>query len=432
MTGIKRLAKQIKASDGLSHHESLNRASKVAGFTNFRHAQKHLPDLARSPVKAGHDVYLTTYWRDNKTNGTGRETLVISLESPWTELLSPAELRSARGLGTFISEGPDHLCQRGVARSQEVARESVCHAARTLQFVAATRLRPSSGYCRAYPKGNADNKVPGQDHACVWFDDKKRYLIADEPYEQSVELKRAARNAWRQLHGYNEEISAWPGMHSPFGGTRLYLLSDNVKGVPLGPVIKALERLPTPYSSSDWKGESAPRFPYFVSPGSVGKNTNPVVRRVKTGIHTSTKKPATAGYVQTFVGPRRRPNGQMPISAHREVGRLLKEVLVASYYRKRVYNRVNAVRSDLDEWTMREYDRSALSDEEFGDLYYHESGVSPRRITEGLAAQCIANLQKARELMQKHYPECAPLRRLLGFLDDGEKALRTWVSKASD
>jgi len=32
-----------------------------------------------------------------------------------------------------------------------------------------------------------------------------------------------------------------------------------------------------------------------------------------------------------------------------EVGRLLKSVLVTTYHRKGVYNRVNAIRSELDE-----------------------------------------------------------------------------------
>lgn len=426
MTGIKRLANQIKAAHGLSHGESLKRASMAAGYANFRHAQNSLPD--KPPVRSSHQVYLTAYWRDNETGTSGRETLVISLRSPWTDLLSRTELSSARGLENFRSEGPDHLCRRNVVRSQGTARESVCHAARTLQFVEATRLRPSSGYSRAYPKRNGNNNVPGQDHVCVWFDNEKRYLIADEPYEQSIELKRELRSAWCKTHGYNEQKPSWSGMHYPFGGTRLYLLSDAVKGVPLGPVVKALERLPAPYSSSEWKGKSAPRLPYFVSPGSVEKNNAPPPPRPKPSARAEKEKSKTLEYIQTLVGPRRRPNGKMPIQVHREVGRLLKEVLIATHYRKSVYNRVDSVRSDLDEWTMREYDRSALPDEEFFDLYYHESGDSPRKSSTESVEHCIANLQRTKELILMHYPDCAPLRRLLKLLDESDKGLWTWAS----
>jgi len=45
----------------------------------------------------------------------------------------------------------------------------------------------------------------------------------------------------------------------------------------------------------------------------------------------------TLGYIRTLVGPQRRPNGKMPISVHKEVGRLLKEIYAATYYRKGVY-----------------------------------------------------------------------------------------------
>lgn len=57
----------------------------------------------------------------------------------------------------------------------------------------------------------------------------------------------------------------------------------------------------------------------------------------------------------------------------RQGSELLKSVLVASFHRKGVYNRVDGIRSELDEWTMREYNRAELPSEVFFDLYYHES-----------------------------------------------------------
>ena len=427
MTGIKRLARQLKAAQGLSYSDALTQASKAAGFTNFRHAQKALPDLPKVQGRADHDVYLTAYWREGGSGQSGRETLVIRLPRRWTDLLSSAELRSARGLENFSPEGSDHLSRRQVVRSQNAARESVCHAARTLQFVAATGLRPSSGYCRAYPKGDPNNKVPGQDHVCIWFDANKRYLIADEPYEQAVCSKHEMRRVWCQTNGYSEEKPSWPGMHNPFGGTRLFLVSNKEKGVPLGPIIKALEGLPTPHSSLDWKGDSKPRLPYFMSPGSVAKGKI-APTATKSTVRDTGIRHATLGYTQTLVGPRRRPNGRMPVAVHRDVGSLLKEVLVTAYFRKSVYSRLNSVRSDLDEWTMREYDHSALPDEEFFNLYYHEIGDSPRRINPEIAERCVTKLQRVHMLIQQHYPDCAPLRRLRKLLTEAEKALRAWGS----
>ena len=118
----------------------------------------------------------------------------------------------------------------------------------------------------------------------------------------------------------------------------------------------------------------------------------------------------------------------MPVAVQREVGSLLKEVLVTAYFRKSVYSGLNSVRSDLDEWTMREYDRSALPDEEFFNLYYHEIGDSPRRINPEIAERCVTKLQRVHMLIQQHYPDCAPLRRLRKLLTEAEKALRAWGS----
>ncbi len=428
MTGIKRLAKQIKAAQGLSHSESLDCASVAAGYQNFRHAQTALSRLS-PPAEATpiYRLFLTAYWRNRKAGTTGRETLTIALSAPWSDLLSRSEIKLARGMEDFVPEGPDHLSKRHIADSQSNAREAVCHAARTLQFVAATRLRPSRGYSRAYPKGDVDNRMPGQDHVCVWFDQGKRYLIADEPYERVVNLRRQERATWCQANGYTELKLSWPGMHNPFGGTRLYLISNTAKGVPLEPLSKILDQLPMPYSASDWKGESASRFPYFVSPGAIDEDSKVKISKKAAKVRSPDGKFATVQYIQTFVGPRRRPNGKMPIETHKEVGRLLKEVLVVCYHRKGAYNRVNSVRSDLDEWAMREYDRAALPDDEFFHLYYHEQGSSSRKITADQAQHCSASLRKVGETLIKHYPDSAPLRRIIKFLSGSAKAINAWA-----
>lgn len=429
LEGIKRLATSIKREKGIKHLQALDDAAQRAGFQNIRHAQNSLKD--KQPLFR---IFLTAYWRDRKAATSGRETLVISLSAQWTDLLTPAELKSARGLGVFRSEGPDHLVASTVRQSQSAAREIVCHAARTLQFVAATRLRPSSGYTRAYPKGNTDNRVPGQDHVCVWFDDQKRYLIADEPYSDTVEPKREERARWCRRHGYTELQSSWPGMHSPDGGTTLYLLSNDKNGVPLVPVITVLNKLPALYLASNWEGESAPTLPYFVSPGTVAKAKAESVAKAKEKAKPTARKPSgprnTVGYVWTFVGPQRRPKARMPIAAHAEVGRLLKSVLAISHRRKGVYNRVDAIRSELDEWTQREYSAAELSNEEFFDLYYHEGRApkDPRSLSPEEQARHIESLMQVKRTLAKHYPDCAPLRAMLKRADAAITSLGNWTS----
>lgn len=65
-----------------------------------------------------------------------------------------------------------------------------------------------------------------------------------------------------QRHGYREMKADWLGMHNPYGGTRLFLVADSTRGVPLDPLIEVLNRLPAP-PPPRIGGESA-RSPYFV------------------------------------------------------------------------------------------------------------------------------------------------------------------------
>ncbi len=431
LEGIRRLATSIKREQGIKHLLAMDEAARRAGFQNLRHAQKSLEGRKAANKPPVFRVFLTAYWRNREAATSGRETLAIDLSAPWPDLLKPTELRSARGLGNFLPEGPDHLAARQLLRSQDGAREAVCHAARTLQFVAATQLRPSSGYTRAYPKGKAGKQVPGQDHVCVWFDGQRRYLIADEPYEEAVQRHRSERASWNLSNGYTELKSSWSGMHYPDGGTRLYLLSHKDNGVPLEPIIKALDKLPAPYSAFDWKGVSAPRQPYFLSPGSITKNEAEAVAKEKTTL--AQRKPSgprnTIGYVWTMVGPQRRPNGRMPLEAHAEVGRLLKSVLAVTHRRKGVYNRVDAIRSELDEWVQREYNRDELPDDEFFDFYYREAPVptSPHSLPPEEQVHCTDSLVWVKTTLAKHYPECVPLRAMLKRADAAITSLQTWA-----
>lgn len=153
-------------------------------------------------------------------------------------------------------------------------------------------------------------------------------------------------------------------------------------------------------------------LPFFVSPGAVAKlataKEKPPAARKPAGPRNS------VGYVQTFVGPQRRPKARMPIDAHAEVGRLLKSVLTATYHRKGVYKRVNAIRSELDEWTQREYNHAELPNEQFFELYNHESGSTfERALSEAARARHGMSLTEAKKILTQHYPDCPPLRSLL-------------------
>lgn len=437
ISGIKRLAKHIKVAKGISHSEALNQAATAAGHQNFRHAQRILTNVSQpalAPRAATYPMFITAYWRDPRDKTSGRETLRIELSAPWEELLKSSELDAARGLAGFAGRGPDHLEKRHTIDRQERARESVCHAARTLQFVAATKLRPSRGYSRAYPKGDPySSPLPGQDHVCVWFDQEKRYLIADEPYGSAYDRTSDARKDWCKKYEYVEKQVEWTGMHYPrdVDGTRLYLVANQDKGPPLEPLVKALNQLPAPPVADNWQGESAPRVPYVVSPGAIAKRTEAEAaakEKIKQKTSKLSGKRTTVGYTWTLVGPQRRPNAKMPIEAHAEVGRLLKSVLVESYHRKGVHKRVDAIRSELDEWTQREYSYAELPNEQFFDLYYHEKlpRISRRSLPKDERERHVESLAQVKRMLSEHYPDCAPLRAMLKRADAAISSLQSW------
>ncbi|MNY61167.1 hypothetical protein D3C86_1978170 [compost metagenome] len=58
--------------------------------------------------------------------------------------------------------------------------------------------------------------------------------------------------------------------------------------------------------------------PFFVSPGAIAK-AEAAKNKLKVPRSSSSQR-NSVGYVQTFVGPQRRPKGRMPIEMHAECG----------------------------------------------------------------------------------------------------------------
>lgn len=421
--GIKRLAKSIKATQGIQHASALDEAARLAGFQNFKQARNELETKSPPPK---HRIFLTAYWNNRKRGESGRETLVIELSVPWGDLITPLQFKHHRALSPFRADGPDHLTTNLRLQEQSHARRAVCALARTLHFMDATKLRPSRGYSRALPKGDWRNAIPGHDHYSLWYQpETKRYLFVDEPYEPAAQSHREAREAWARMHGFFVIKPTWAGMYAPDVGSRLYLVSDETKGVALPPIVAALDRLPPAMVEEMWNGVSAPMTPTFVSPGSMTKAV-PISSKPKKIIKSGGQRNSVE-YIRTFVGPSRRPKIRMPIAGHSEVGRLLQSVSLATFYRKGVYNRINAIRSELDDWAQAEYDHAELPNEQFFRLYYGESGGNPSRsLTDGERDAHLGSLRQVKVILSQHYPDCPPLRSLLAKIDSAIGSLDSW------
>ncbi len=141
-------------------------------------------------------------------------------------------------------------------------------------------------------------------------------------------------------------------------------------------------------------------------------------------------QPATISY-QMFPmrKPLRRPNARMSIAAHQAVGKLLQEVIAASYYRKSVSNAVGIVRSDLDYWVQKEYpDHKEMPNEVFFEMYYRgvKSPEPERILPDAMHVRLVENLRQVQELLSQHYHPCAPIAEMQKRLDKAINALDRW------
>lgn len=420
--GIKQLAKRLKRADGLQHAAALDKASRSAGFENYKHALRRLDDTV-GPPRPVHELYISVPWRDRANNTAGCEILKMLIGKPLDALISQAQSKAARGLSAMRREGSDHLADMYTASSQQAARKEACAVARTIQFVEATGLVPSKAK-RSFPRGQFQNRMPGSDHDTAWFDPvAKAYICANEPYSRGDVT--AEQQQWAAHHGWAIAASPWKGMYSPDGGSALFLAADTSKGYSLGPIISKLANAPAPIVVADWDGVSKPVLPQFISPGRLAEIN------ARAAAPKSEQRPRgtnnTVEYSMVLSGTQLRPKARMPVEGHKAVGRLLKSVLIGTRQRAGVHRRVDAIRCELDNWVQCEYKRNELSDQVFFDLYYHELAKD-----DPLAAvpvgwdRHIASLAEVAATLTCYYPECPPLRVLLKKADLAIASLRAW------
>lgn len=411
--GIKRLAKAISKRDAISHTKALDSASQVSGFGNFQHARRSLSNRSAGAA-ARHAVYVSTFWRDSETRNSGRETIRVFISKPLDELIKPTQYRYAHKLGRFRRHAADHVIDEYRPDSASAALARACGAARVLQFMDITGLRPSKA--RVEPREGYSARLPGSDHGSTWYDPvAKHHVEADEPYAGSALSKLAEREAWARKHNWSLARPEWAGMYYPEGGSELFLYADASKGYSLDGLLKALSRAPAAIVPENCDRIAIDAHAPFVTPGEQSATE---AKQAKT-LHRKAPSPrgpkTTVEYRLPLSGKlRRRPKAAMRVEAHARIGSLLKGVLVDMRARTGVYKRVDAVRSELDDWVQCEHDRQAMPDAVFFDLYYGENstGGKPKA-----GEQHIKNLRLAQSMLIQHYPDCAPLRALMGKID---------------
>lgn len=408
--GIKQLAKKIKRERNITHTQSLDLASSQAGFENFVHARRQL--VPGMPVQ-GHSIFLTAYWADK--GDMGRETLTVKLSMPLLSIGTRRQVTGTRALKRLKVDADDHLEMIDIVGGQEYARREICQASRELAFMAATGLVP--GNYRAKSVRDRIGKLPGHDHRTSWLDKNTNTEVeCDEPYNDGL-LEQ--RKAWLGMKGLSIVQPAWPGMYLPSNAT-LYMVAEDESY--LQELARRLEVSALPHEET-WTGESADFRDTFVSPARAKSEVRKRARSLpvtKQTVRNGARPYAMAPFGRTVEW---RPDGRLPIKAHREISGLIKALSYHHLLPARDMAGLVEARVVLDDWVQLEYGRKELSDDAFHELYYGSASDLPHGMNPVLA------VGKIRSLLQKGYPDCPPVRRMLRRLATLERKYEARASR---
>ena len=413
LDGVKSLAAQLRKEQGIQHSIALDLAAKAANCANFRNAKHTLP--SRGTALEHPYVLLTIYWCDRKQRYlSGRETLKIVLSKPVLDICGKSALKNVRGFGNLRMVAADHFVCDDLAQTQTYARQRLCTAERSLRFIEHTGLRPSRDYRKAYPDSSANEKLPDSDHVSSWVDPASgQFILIDEPYTGVP--NEAKRAAWAAKAGWRVAKTSWPGMYYPHN-CDLYVATDGRSGYDLDALVKKIEAMAAPLVEEDWSGESSLSWDTLVSPMAT---TSQDIRRARCrGTIYPAASTTSVPYSYNFGSRQRRPAGELGVEGHIEVGRIIKAILSSKQSPYGVYQRMNSLRSTLEDWMGLEIGPGQLEGPEFYDVYYHEAeGDDPYQKRAESRTAIVAMLGELKQKLQCAYPDCAPLRRQLQRID---------------
>ncbi len=422
LDGIKRLANQIKKSEGMRHHQALDVAAQAASYECFRHAQNMLSGAKHQSFRdQGQELFLTIYWDDRDSPSIGRETLRIQLSKSLSELCPKSDWRNTRSLTWFRLVADDHLVSDDLSQSQEFARRMICSAVRELRFMEATGLRPSAEPYMRGTDGDPADKLPRRDHVTRWKDPNSgQSIVVDEPYMDAIVDED--RQAWADHHNWHLAAAKWPGMYFP-NHCSMFVATDASAGYDFEGLMRKIDAIPAPVTDEDWSGVSVRNHETFCSPLAITPNDKRRAKAKGTIYRFSSKTTVPLGHYSP--NNKRKPNAVMPIPSHQKVGRMLKAILHSSARPWSVYTRINTLRSELEDWLSFECGKEHLQGPEFFDVYYRDIEDDDIYVQKASTPQGIIELLNAvKKELEKFYPDCAPLRKSSQRIDTSIKLIR--------
>lgn len=404
--GIKRLAKQLKKSGSMAHHDALDSAARQASFQNYTHA---INELSKEGSKVCASVFFVAYWFTSKPYRLGREVLEVPLSTPLNEVVSPNELKRAKYIDQFRLAASDLLVGDHISRSQKSAREKICAAARALKFMEATGLRPGQDQLAMYPCKDLSLALPHSDHVSHWYDPLNgQNILVDEPYLKPEVT--GVRASWASKHNWFLEAVSWPGIYFP-GESHLFVFADASTGYDFEKLINKINSLSYCETAENWNGMSEKGHAPFISPKSLTPQEKKNAVSRGTILRVSSNKTIP---VRSWNSPynERRPNSSMTIEQHLLVARMIKALQSSSQIALQINNLLSSVKSKLEDWFYLEHPKEET--DKF-DLFYYSGSSSDEPFVARVSTidGCTQVLNELKGVLVEAYVDCAPLRQLI-------------------
>lgn len=232
-TGLKHLAHGLKKHRDLTQSEAMEHAAVLAGYRNLREAQL---TFGETPAPS---VLITAHFCDEVGPKT-LETRIQLSQNPGS-FVSQNDLTICDRFARFVLVGEDHIEAEFSHVSESYVRQRIAQAGRTIQFMDATGLKPSTEEIYGHPTFSKAQRIPSQDHAITWVDpETETLLLMDEPYGY-VDRLFPDRNAWPERNGFVVRRLNWGGTYRPAQGLVCDLVSRVGQGAFIEQIIARLE-----------------------------------------------------------------------------------------------------------------------------------------------------------------------------------------------
>ncbi|UWQ58060.1 hypothetical protein K3722_16470 [Leisingera caerulea] len=264
-SSLKRLARHIRREKGIKLTDALNAAAQQAGYQNYQHFKN----------QAGAKVYdveveISASWRALRPETEfGRVTGRVRLSRPVNELVTPYGFAASRRLNWFkVIDGRTLVADCRIEQ-RATALNFVGQAARTLQFIDATGLKPARPRAKediVYDRGARHERMPRGDHAIYWKEpDTGRIFCMNEPYADASQLIPEQVD-WAVRNGYEIRRLEWGSLYWLNGGTVCDLISHKETGADIEKVITAMKAAPRAFDEEkddveETSGRHTPRIP---------------------------------------------------------------------------------------------------------------------------------------------------------------------------